>query len=216
MAQAVRAMSSSRGRFFGGRPRLRFWASTRPLTNSCPPQTPHGSRRAKAPSRQGSTKLQPAQMALAAAMSSICSENHRDVVAPSVPRHWASSHWPEGLMMSFSSSLSLGLLLGLRVFRYISSIGPRFGKTKRPPGGPGGLWPDSGARSVLAGSCSTQAQKPLLGVGPGDAGHGYAETTGHEVRCAGKSTRGRFAAVFALHRVLHRACYRHTSPPLGV
>ena len=42
--QALCASCSS-GRTFGGRPRLRFWATIFPCTNSSPPHTPHGSRR---------------------------------------------------------------------------------------------------------------------------------------------------------------------------
>ena len=45
------AGTSTSGRTFGGRPRLRFWATILPFTNSSPPQTPHGSRRSRAPSR---------------------------------------------------------------------------------------------------------------------------------------------------------------------
>src|SRR3984957_10783944 len=52
-----------------GRPRGRFLGTTVPRRSSSPPQTPHGSRRASAPSRQATRILQPWQRAFAASTS---------------------------------------------------------------------------------------------------------------------------------------------------
>jgi hypothetical protein len=72
------------------------------------PQTPAGSRRSSAPCKQGTTKLQVLQMALANSMSGISSEKKSGVSEPAPSRHAASTHvsvvgrsvWP-----SFSSQL---------------------------------------------------------------------------------------------------------------
>ena len=67
------------GRPSGGRPRRRLDARIFPFRNSWPPQTPHGSRRAMAPSRQGTSTGQSAHSRLAAAMSCSSSEKNRAV-----------------------------------------------------------------------------------------------------------------------------------------
>src|SRR4051794_6881554 len=74
--------SCSSGRIFGGRPRLRFCATTFPCTNNSPPHTPHGSRRVSAPSRQLSRTGHSRQNAFAAAMSSSCSEKNSSDIDP--------------------------------------------------------------------------------------------------------------------------------------
>ena len=51
-AHAATSVATSGSGCFRGRPRGRFRATTTPLMNSSPPQTPHGSRRSRAPARQ--------------------------------------------------------------------------------------------------------------------------------------------------------------------
>ena len=74
----------------GGRPRRRFEARMWPFRNSWPPHTPHGSRRAMAPSRHSASTGHSAHRRLAAAMSWSSSEKNRAVrPAPPVAEAWA-------------------------------------------------------------------------------------------------------------------------------
>src|SRR6185312_16807746 len=77
-------------RCLGGRPLLRLYGRITPFMKSCPPQTPHGSRRSRAPCKQGSTTGQEMQIDFALAMSSICSEKNRSTREPSSSRQAAT------------------------------------------------------------------------------------------------------------------------------
>src|SRR4051794_6240504 len=138
--------SSGRG-FFGGRPRRRFVARIFPLRNIWPPHTPHGSRRAIAPSRQVNMAGHSEQIVFARAMSCSSSEKNSEVNDPSPSRHAAWSHH-SGLNSSLLSDANMsgpfpfvpapyGRLarLGCAVASRIEggTAGKRAEKLKRPP-----------------------------------------------------------------------------------
>src|SRR5687768_1736193 len=93
--------SSGRGTF-GGRPRRRLLWSTLPLSSSCPPQTPHGSRRSRAPSRHSAITGQRAQISFALAMSCSSSEKNSPDIVPAWSLQRASAH--QSLLVSSSPS----------------------------------------------------------------------------------------------------------------
>src|SRR5690606_14876974 len=72
----VGAVQAATG-FFRGRPRGRLRGTTVPCRTSCPPQTPHGSERSRAPARHSCRIGQSAHRALASSTSSGSSANHR-------------------------------------------------------------------------------------------------------------------------------------------
>jgi len=76
----------------GGRPRLRFWATIRPLWSSWPPHTPKGSWRERASERQVSRTGHFEQIALARAMSMRSSEKKRNVSVPAPSLQRALAH----------------------------------------------------------------------------------------------------------------------------
>src|SRR5215204_5107033 len=99
--------SSGRG-FLGGRPRRRLDARILPFRNSCPPQTPQGSRRARAPSRHGTRTGHSAQIAFAWAMSWSSSEKKMSTSVAPPTRQAASSHQSSrAVRLSFRASIVL-------------------------------------------------------------------------------------------------------------
>src|SRR5262249_51438684 len=124
------------GRPLGGGPRLRFWASTLPMADSSPPQTPHGSRRPLAASRQASRTGHARQKALARAMSSSCSEKNRSMSDAEPSRHRASSRqlsssvvWMANIALLPLSSVVVSVACCLVVV----SVGRWSRNAERPP-----------------------------------------------------------------------------------
>src|SRR5699024_2841035 len=74
--RACQAAATGTG-FFRGRPRGRLRATTFPETNSCPPQTPHGSRRSKASAKHCSLTGHSPHTALAVSTSAGASAKNK-------------------------------------------------------------------------------------------------------------------------------------------
>ena len=147
--------TSASGRTFGGRPRLRFWATIFPCTNSSPPQTPHGSRRVDARRRGTSSShraLQAERLGRGDVVELLGEEQLRHraraVVAARelLPVRFSdrSSSVSKGWMANIATHSPLCLVCSVFVVRrrVVGSSVPgvrRSGQTKRPPGCPDGL-----------------------------------------------------------------------------